>query len=107
MNDLVTDACQGARAKVEAKGGTFVLDLAAPDRTILADQLHLSGAISALLDNAIKYSPGIPDITVATREVEGAKRASWSPIGAWASPRSTGTRCSTNSTACPPGTSTT
>ena len=74
MNDLITDACQGARAKVEEAGGRFRLSLEAPDRTILADPLHLSGAISALLDNAIKYSPGAPEITVSTEQVDEATR---------------------------------
>ncbi len=67
LNELILEACKGARAKVEEAGGTFVLDLTAPDRTILADPLHLSGAISALLDNAIKYSPEAPHITVSTQ----------------------------------------
>ena len=74
MDDLIADACQGARAKVEARGGTFRLALDAPDRTIMADQLHLSGAIAALLDNAIKYSPDTPEISVETHEIEGGTR---------------------------------
>ena len=74
MNDLLRDACQGARAKVEEAGGRFRLALEAPDRTLLADPLHLSGAISALLDNAIKYSRGAPDITVSTERVDEVTR---------------------------------
>lgn len=86
MNDLIADACQGARAKVEAAGGAFALDLDAPDRTIQADQLHLSGAISALLDNAIKYSPAAPDIRVSTRQVDGATRVTIADRGVGIAP---------------------
>ncbi len=70
LNDLLLETIQGARAKVEEAGGEFTLDLAAGDRIILADRLHLSGALAALLDNAIKYSPSAPRITVRTQTVE-------------------------------------
>ena len=74
LNELILEACKGARAKVEEAGGTFTLALEAPDRTILADRLHLSGALAALLDNAIKYSPGAPEITVATEATPDGTR---------------------------------
>ncbi len=74
LNEVILEAIQGARAKVEEADGTFVLDLEAPDRSLLADRLHLSGAIAALLDNAIKYSPGAPHITVSTSSLPEGTR---------------------------------
>ena len=71
LHDLIAEACRGARAKVEAAGGSFALDLAASERTVLADRLHLVGALAALLDNAVKYSPGAPEIRVATEDLPG------------------------------------
>lgn len=69
LDAFVAEACEGARAKVEARGGTFDLVLGAPERTILADRLHFTGAMAALLDNAIKYSPETPQVSVRTERL--------------------------------------
>ena len=74
LNELLLETVQGARAKVEEAGGTFALELDAPDRTVYVDRLHFTGALSALLDNAVKYSPGVPHLTLSTRERGGATR---------------------------------
>ena len=75
LDTLVAEACEGARAKVEAGGGTFDLVLGAPERVVEADRLHFTGALAALLDNAVKYSPGTPRVSVRTeRLVDGTDR---------------------------------
>ena len=75
LDALVAEACEGARAKVEAQGGTFDLVLGSPERTVMADRLHFTGALAALLDNAVKYSPGVPQVSVRSeRLVDGTDR---------------------------------
>ncbi len=44
----------------------IMLQLDATDQTILADRLHLTGILNNLLENAIKYSEGAPQIEVYT-----------------------------------------
>jgi len=81
LNELLIDTAKGPRAKVEEAGGTFTLDLQADDRVILADQLHLTGALSALLDNAVKYSVGEPHITLRSVETDSGTRISIEDLG--------------------------
>jgi two-component system phosphate regulon sensor histidine kinase PhoR len=74
LNDVIAEAVSGARAKTEEAGGVFRLELSAPDRELFADRLHLTSAMAALLDNAIKYSPEKPVITVSTQKVGDVTR---------------------------------
>ena len=74
LNEIIEDVISGAKAKTEEAGGTFILNLNAPDRDLLADKLHLSSALSALLDNAVKYSPAAPEISVTTNRYLGLTR---------------------------------
>lgn len=81
LNELIEEVTSGARAKTEEAGGNFILEFNAPDREILADKLHLSSAFSALLDNAIKYSPDAPQIKITTEVVHGNTRITISDKG--------------------------
>lgn len=74
LNEIIEEVVSGARAKTEEAGGEFTLSLNAPDRALLADRLHLSSAFSALLDNAVKYSPEAPVISVTTEKIPGFTR---------------------------------
>ena len=71
LHEVLAETTKGPRAKVEEAGGTFRLELGASPRTVRADRLHLSGAVAALIDNAVKYSPGAPHVTVATEDLPG------------------------------------
>jgi len=51
---------------VKEKNGSVKLSLNATNHQSYADSMHIENVISNLLDNADKYSPGIPDITVST-----------------------------------------
>ncbi len=74
LNELVVETCDGPRAKIEELGGTLSLKLGANGPHLPADRMHLSGAISALLDNAVKYSPEAPQITVCTENTPAGFR---------------------------------
>jgi two-component system, OmpR family, phosphate regulon sensor histidine kinase PhoR len=66
LNDLVHDAMVPVNLMIEEKKGKITLDLTITDSTIHADKLHLTNAITNLLINAVKYSPGEPEILIRT-----------------------------------------
>lgn len=47
------------------------LDLEAENRLIKADKLHLNNVLNNLMDNAIKYTKGSPEIWISTRNRNG------------------------------------
>ena len=51
----------------EKKNAHISLLLNAKDDLIWADKVHISNALSNIIDNALKYSPRNPEITIATR----------------------------------------
>jgi len=51
---------------VKEKNGNIKLQFEASNSLIFADRMQIENIISNLLDNANKYSPGIPDITIFT-----------------------------------------
>jgi two-component system, OmpR family, phosphate regulon sensor histidine kinase PhoR len=59
VHDLIESVAQ-------RHGPYLTLDLQAPQPTILADRHHLTNVLYNLLDNAVKYSPDPPDITIHT-----------------------------------------
>jgi two-component system phosphate regulon sensor histidine kinase PhoR len=67
MHALIRDAVQNTVLQVEAKGGSVSSRLEAESFTVNADPVHMANIIHNVLDNAIKYSPGAPFITVVTR----------------------------------------
>ncbi len=67
LHDLVREGVEGIEIQVEKKGGSISAHLDATNPIIVADRTHLTNAIYNLLDNACKYSPQAPDITLSTR----------------------------------------
>ncbi len=65
----IAKAVENAALHVIARGGSISTDLKAEHPVILADRLHLTNIVHNLLDNANKYSPEAPVITVTTRNV--------------------------------------
>ena len=59
VHDLIESVAQ-------RHGLYLTLDLQAPQPTILADRHHLTNVLYNLLDNAVKYSPDLPHITIQT-----------------------------------------
>ena len=59
VHDLIESVAQ-------RHGPYLTLDLRAVGPAILADRHHLTNVLYNLLDNAVKYSPDLPDITVLT-----------------------------------------
>ncbi len=69
LHDTISQAVEHITLQVERKGGTVKKDLQASNAIIQGDLTHVSNMIHNLLDNANKYSPEQPDITVHTRNV--------------------------------------
>lgn len=71
INELVREAVEHFALLVQEVGGTLEYRLEAPDFVMNVDEVHLMNAVCNLIDNAIKYSGGIPDILVYTQKRSG------------------------------------
>lgn len=66
LHALVQEAAEHMALQAEKRGGQVTVELAATDPVLSADRTHLANVLHNLLDNAIKYSPEAPRITVRT-----------------------------------------
>jgi two-component system, OmpR family, phosphate regulon sensor histidine kinase PhoR len=69
INQVIEQAVSNMALQVERKEGTISAQLDAEKYRIEGDLNHISNVINNLLDNANKYSPEKPDITVSTRNI--------------------------------------
>lgn len=67
VHEVIDKALENIQLQVSARGGVLEKKLDALNDTVLADRLHLSNIIYNLLDNANKYSPGSPEISIHTQ----------------------------------------
>jgi two-component system phosphate regulon sensor histidine kinase PhoR len=67
IHDLVETAVESLALQLEQKQGQLLCRLEATKAECIADETHLTNVIFNLLDNAIKYSPERPHITITTR----------------------------------------
>lgn len=68
LHEVITDATENIGLSVEKREGSVTTDLSASNPVIEGDLTHLSNIINNLLDNANKYSPDRPEISVSTRD---------------------------------------
>jgi len=66
VHTLVENALGNYELVLKEKNGKVNLRLDARNDLILADEQHFTNMISNLIDNAIKYSKEVPDITIST-----------------------------------------
>jgi two-component system phosphate regulon sensor histidine kinase PhoR len=52
---------------LQTNQGALVLDLAADQHQLFVDEVHITNVLNNLLDNAIKYSPEAPQISIHTQ----------------------------------------
>jgi two-component system phosphate regulon sensor histidine kinase PhoR len=69
LHDVISRAVEYIELQVERKEGTVSTALEAENCIVQGDATHLSNIINNLLDNANKYSPEKPEITVLSRNV--------------------------------------
>lgn len=69
LHEVINQAIGNISLQVEKKDGTVSSNFKAERPIIEGDSNHISNIINNLLDNANKYSPEKPEITVSTRNV--------------------------------------
>jgi signal transduction histidine kinase/putative methionine-R-sulfoxide reductase with GAF domain len=74
LRTVVTDAVDRVRPQVELKRGRVDLELASAPLTVVGDPERLATAVDNLLQNAVKFSMGPPQIEVTGDRRNGAVR---------------------------------
>lgn len=67
VHQSISKAIRNIQIQVEKRGGVLNTELNAEQTCIHADEIHLTNVIINLLDNANKYSPENPEITIKTQ----------------------------------------
>jgi two-component system, OmpR family, phosphate regulon sensor histidine kinase PhoR len=70
MHTIIERAIETIDIQVQQRDGKINLNLDATEPVVYGDSEHLTNLVNNLLDNAIKYSPELPDITVKTKNSE-------------------------------------
>jgi len=66
LHKIINAVADNILIQVERKGGTIEKTLKAVNSIITADQVHITNLLNNLLDNANKYSPEKPEISIST-----------------------------------------
>lgn len=66
IHDAIEKVFNNLSVQLEQRGGEIDLNFDATNEIVRADELHLTNILTNLIDNANKYSPEIPHITVST-----------------------------------------
>jgi two-component system phosphate regulon sensor histidine kinase PhoR len=67
LHTIILHAVDTIEIQVQQRNGKIILNLDAPEHEINGDPEHLLNLVNNFLDNALKYSPENPEITVSTR----------------------------------------
>jgi two-component system phosphate regulon sensor histidine kinase PhoR len=70
LHELIEEAVSNFSLQVEKREGILKTELLATNPFIEADSTHIASVIHNLLDNANKYSPENPEISISTRDTE-------------------------------------
>ncbi|HTK83101.1 MAG TPA: HAMP domain-containing sensor histidine kinase [Bacteroidota bacterium] len=81
LHEIISKAAEGAAMQVENRGGTVTVRLEAESPVMNADVVHITNVINNILDNSIKYSNDIPEISVHTENVNGSIRITFTDNG--------------------------
>jgi len=81
IHETIEQVLNNLSVQIEQKNGVVNLELEAEHPEIEADEVHLTNIIYNLLDNANKYSPESPEITIRTENVDNSLKISISDKG--------------------------
>lgn len=70
LHEIINEVSGNILIQVESKLGVIVKELGAKTSVITADRVHVTNLIYNLLDNANKYSPITPEITIKTENLK-------------------------------------
>ncbi len=71
VNDMISIVVDSMSLKLQKVEADVRLELDADNAVIVADELHFSNVLYNLIDNAIKYSEGKPQITISSANRSG------------------------------------
>jgi two-component system phosphate regulon sensor histidine kinase PhoR len=71
LTPLLQQAVDAFALQMEQRNTRFSLELPATELMVQADEVHLTQAVANLLDNALKYSQGVPQISIRLYEQGG------------------------------------
>ncbi|MBL4861668.1 MAG: HAMP domain-containing histidine kinase, partial [Crocinitomicaceae bacterium] len=64
LNEILKELVENAKFRISNSGGSIRLEMGDDPIEITGDKMHLTNVISNLIDNAIKYSNGAPEIDI-------------------------------------------
>ncbi len=70
LHALIKDIIKNISIQIQIRDGAIITELNATKTVLPVDKIHLSNAIYNLVDNANKYSPRKPIITISTYETD-------------------------------------
>jgi len=70
IHEIIDKAADNFRLQIEKLQGSLRKDLKAENSLAMADEIHFLNAVSNLIDNAIKYSRGKPEVLISTRNAK-------------------------------------
>ncbi len=76
VHEIIQKAVTSMAVRAEERGGQVSSELRSGRHVILADAVHLANIIHNLLENACKYSPDRPMVTVSTEDCSGGVKIS-------------------------------
>ncbi len=76
LHEIINTAINNTQLLISQKGGVINTALTAQRFKLMADRVHLTNIVFNLIDNAIKYSIDVPEITVKTENIENSIRIS-------------------------------
>jgi two-component system, OmpR family, phosphate regulon sensor histidine kinase PhoR len=74
LHDLIRQIAENWDIQIDKSAGTLDLDLKAGNDRIMGDAFHLENVLNNLIDNAVKYTHGKPEIRIATENGDGVLR---------------------------------
>ena len=76
LHNIIEDVAHKIAIQVQIRDGSIVTELNATEPEIWADKVHVTNVINNLLDNANKYSPRKPMITIVTKDLDNGVQIS-------------------------------
>lgn len=70
VEDIINDAIEHVSLILEDKQGKVSTHFDALRTTALVNEVHFTNVVVNILENAIKYTPGVPEIEIATENIK-------------------------------------